>query len=46
MTAIFHDQLFKIVVRNDRLCILVSGLLDAFVTAFHLQKNQGPTRIP
>ena len=33
-TAISNDLLFKIAVRSDRLCILVSGLLDAFVTAF------------
>ena len=38
----FTDLLFKIGVRSDRLCILVAGLLDAFVTASHLQRsNQG-----
>ena len=31
--AIFNELLFKIAVRSDRLCILVAGLLDAFVTA-------------
>ena len=33
----------KIAVRSDRLCILVAGLLDAFVTAYKLQRtNRGP----
>ena len=41
-TAIFNDVLFKIAVRSDRLCILVSGLLDAFVTAFDLRRTYGP----
>ena len=36
---IFNDLLFKIAVRNDRLHILLSGLLDAFVTAFNLRKT-------
>ena len=30
-TAILNDLLFEIAVRSDRLCILVAGLLDAFV---------------
>ena len=38
-TAIFNDVLFKIGVRIDRLCILVSGLLGAFVTAFNLRRT-------
>ena len=38
-TAIFNDLLIKIAVRSDRLCILVSGLLDAFVTAFNLRRT-------
>ena len=38
-TAIFNGLLFKIAVRSDRLCILVAGLLDAFVAAFQLMKN-------
>ena len=38
-TAISNDLLFKIAVRSDRLCILVSGLLDAFVTAFNLRRT-------
>ena len=38
-TAIFNDLLFKIAVRIDRLCILVSHLLDALVTAFNLREN-------
>ena len=38
-TAIFNDLLFKIAVRSDRLCILVAGLLDAFVTAFNLRRT-------
>ena len=38
-TAIVHDLLFKIAVGSDRLCILVSGLLDAFVTAFNLRRT-------
>ena len=38
-TAILNDLLFKIVVRSDRLCILVSGLLDACVTAFNLRRT-------
>ena len=34
--------LFKIAVRSDRLCILVAGLLDVFVTASNLQRtNRG-----
>ena len=37
-TAISNDSLFKIAVRSDRLCILVSGSLDVFVTAFNLRK--------
>ena len=37
-TAIF-DCLYKIAVRSNRLCILVSGLVDAFVTAFNLRRN-------
>ena len=36
-TAIFNDLLFA--TRNDRCCILVSGLLYAFVTAFHLRRT-------
>ena len=41
-TAIFTDLLFKIAVRSDRLCILVAGLLDAFVTAYNLRRtNRG-----
>ena len=40
--AIFNELLFKIADRNHRLCILVSGLLDAFVTAFNLRRfNRG-----
>ena len=38
-TAIFNEPLFKIAVRSDRLCILAAGLLDAFVTAKILQRN-------
>ena len=42
-TAIYNDHLFNIVVRSDRFCILVAGLLDAFVTAYNLEKtNRGP----
>ena len=37
--AILNDLLFKITVRSDRLCILVSGLLDAFVAACNLQRT-------
>ena len=37
--AIFNDFLFKIAVRVDRLCILVSHLLDALVTAFNLRRT-------
>ena len=34
---------FKIAVRSERLCILVTGLLDAFVTAFNLRStHRGP----
>ena len=41
-TAIFNDFLVKIVVRSDRHCILVSGLLHAFVIAFNLRRtNRG-----
>ena len=43
-SATFNDLLFKIAVRSDMLCILVAGLLDAFVTAYNLQgTNSGPT---
>ena len=38
-TAIFNDVLFKIAVGSDRLCSLVAGLLDAFVTAFNLRRT-------
>ena len=38
-TAIFNDMLFNIAVRNDRLCTLVSGLFDAFVTVFNLWRT-------
>ena len=42
-TAIFNDLLFKSAVRSDRLCILVAGLLDAFVTTYRLLRtNRGP----
>ena len=35
-------MVFKFAVRSDRLCILVAGLLDAFVTAYNLQRtNRG-----
>ena len=41
-TAILNDLLFKIAVRSDRLCILESGFLDAFVSAFNLRRtNRG-----
>ena len=33
----FYDLLSKIAVRSDNLCILVSGLVDTFVTAFNLK---------
>ena len=35
----FLDDLFQIAFRNDRLCILVSGCVDAFVTAFNVRSN-------
>ena len=38
-TAIYNELLFKIAVRSNRLCILVAGLLDAFVTAYNLQRT-------
>ena len=39
-TAIINDLLFKIAVRSDRLCILVSGLLEAFVAvAFNWRRS-------
>ena len=38
-TAIFNELSSKIAARSDRLCILVAGLLDAFVTAYNLQRN-------
>ena len=37
--AIFNELLFKIAVRSDKLCILVAGLLDAFVTDYNLQRT-------
>ena len=36
--------LFKIVVRSERLCILVTGLLDAFVTASNLRRIKSDHR--
>ena len=39
-TAILNDLLFKIAVRSNRLSILVSGLLDACVTAFNLRRTR------
>ena len=36
---IFNDILFKIAVRSDRLCILVTGLLDAFCHCLQFAKN-------
>ena len=36
-TAILNDLLFNIALRIDRLCTLVSGLLDVFVNAFNSQ---------
>ena len=33
------DMLFNIAVRNDRLCTLMSGLFDAFVTVFNLWRT-------
>ena len=39
LTAIFIDFLVKIAVRSDRHCILVSGLLHAFVIAFNLRRT-------
>ena len=33
--AFFNELLFEIAVRSDRLCILVAGPLDAFVTAYN-----------
>ena len=42
-TVIFDDLLFKFAIRSDRLCVLVAGLLDAFVTAHNVQRNnRGP----
>ena len=42
-TAIFNEVLFQIAVRSNRLCMLVAGLLDAFVTANNLQRtSRGP----
>ena len=42
-SAFFDELLFKIAVRSHRLCILVADLLDAFVTAYNLQRtNRGP----
>ena len=38
-TAILNDLLFKIVVRSDMLCILVSGLLESCVTPFNLRRT-------
>ena len=38
----FQRAFFNIAVRSDRLCTLVAGLLDAFVTAYNLQRtNRG-----
>ena len=42
-TAIFNELLFKLSVRSDRLCILVAGLLDAFVTALNLRRTHQET---
>ena len=42
--SIFNDLLFKIAVRSERLCILVTGLLDAFVTASNLRRIKSDDR--
>ena len=44
-TDIFTDLLFRIAVRSERLCILVAGLLDTFVTAFNLQRTHHGIRL-
>ena len=42
-TATFNELVFKTAVRSSRHCILVAGLLDAFVTVYNLQRtNRGP----
>ena len=42
--AIFSDLLFKIAVGSDRLCILVAGPFDAFITAKNLRRIiRGPS---
>ena len=38
-SAIFNGFLFKVAIRSDRLCTLVSCSKHAFVTAFHLQRT-------
>ena len=38
-TAMLNNLLLHIGIRSDRLCILVSSLLDVFVTAFHLRRT-------
>ena len=42
-TAVLTSPSFNVAVQSDRLCILVAGILDAFVTLYNLQKtNRGP----
>ena len=38
-TAILKNLLLHIGIRSDRLCIFLSGLLNAFVTEFHLRRT-------
>ena len=38
-TTILNDLLSKTAVRSDRLCILVAGQVDAFVTALNLRRT-------
>ena len=46
-TAICNDQLFKIAFPSERVCSLVSGVLDASVTPFNLQRtHQGQGHFP
>ena len=43
LTAIFNDTLFKIAVRGDRLCTLVTGLPDGFVSVCNQRRtHRGP----
>ena len=44
-TVVLSHLLFKTATQSDRLCILVSGLVDNFVTAFNLRRTRQAHRL-